>query len=219
MGYPENCRMCADEKMEPVIGGLKLSVKPFKQGDNPVIMLVGLNPTLIKKRANTVFELDNVNSPIYKFIVSDILEPTGITLGDIYATNLVKCTFKDEPRNISENISGKSDTKAVMKVLAPFFNHCRRYFFEELQVMKPRLVIAFGEKTHQFIVKELDLAKQNVKPNMKDAFGNIYRVKILDREVYYAPCIREVAKAHLKLQKSWDPFITAIKDTIRSADF
>jgi uracil-DNA glycosylase len=175
-------------------------------------MLVGLNPTLTKKKARTVFELDDKKSPIYRYIVDDIIKPTGIDLDDIYATNLIKCTFRDEPREIAANVTGDKNNKAVKQLLAPFFNYCKSYFIEELREVNPRLVISFGEVPHQLIVNELDLTKQNVKPKMKDAFGSIYQVNALDRDFYYAPCIRVVAKKHPVFQESWDTFIVGIRD-------
>ena len=216
MGYPTRCSICSDHKMELGIGGLELSVKPFKQGSNPVIMLVGLNPTLTKKKVRTVLELDDKKSPIYRYIVDDILKPACIDLDNIYATNLIKCTFRDEPRKIAGNVSGDKDNKAVKEFLAPFFNYCKSYFVEELKEVDPRLIISFGEVPHQFIVNELDLAKQNVKPKMKDAFGSIYQVNALNRDFYYAPSIRVVAKRHPVFQESWEPFIMGLQDAVSS---
>jgi uracil-DNA glycosylase len=217
MGYPTSCNICFEHKAELGIGGLELSVKPFKQGENPTVMLVGLNPTLTKKKAHTVFELDNKKSPIYSYIVNDVLQPSGISLNDIYATNLIKCTFRDEPRIIAGNVSGDRDNKAVKEFLAPFFNYCKGYFVAELQEVKPRLVISFGEVPHQFIVNELDLTKHNVKPKMKDAFADIYQINACGRDFYYAPCIRVVAKRHPIFQEAWEPFILRIRDIANSA--
>ena len=215
MGYPASCNICSEHKAELGIGGLELSVKSFKQGDNPAVMLVGLNPTLTKKKAHTVFELNNKKSPIYSYIVNDVLLPSGISLDDVYATNLIKCTFRDEPRIIAGNVSGDKDNKAVKEFLAPFFNYCKSYFVEELKEIKPRLVISFGEVPHQLIVNELDLTKQNVKPRMKDAFGHLYQVNAHGSDFYYAPCIRVVAKRHPVFQEAWEPFITGIWDVMK----
>ncbi len=216
MGYPTSCSICSEHKTELGIGGLELTVKPFMQGENPTVMLVGLNPTLTKKKAHTVLELDDKKSPIYSYIVNDVLQPSGISLKDVYATNLVKCTFKEEPRKIVGNVTGERDNSAVKEFLSPFFKHCKRYFIAELKEVKPELVISLGEVPHQFIVNELNLSEQNVKPKMKDAFGNIYRVTALNMGFYYAPCIRVVAKRHPVFQESWDTFIVGISDVANS---
>lgn len=216
MGYPVSCNICSEHKAELGIGGLELSVKPFKQRENPTVMLVGLNPTLTKKKVHTVFELDNKKSPIYSYIVNDVLLPSGLSLDDVYATNLIKCTFRDEPRIIAGNVSGDKDNKAVKEFLAPFFNYCKGYFVEELEEVKPRLLISFGEVPHQFIVNKLDLTKQNVKPKMKDAFGNIYQVNVHGSNFCYSPCIRVVARRYPIFQESWDPFIVGLRDVVSS---
>jgi len=215
MGYPTSCSICLDKKANAILGELALSVKPFRPGDNPSIMLVGLNPTLKKKmkRVKTVLDLDNVEGNFYKFTVSDVLEPVGIALEDVYATNLIKCTFRDEPRDISKDIRGSDEDGAVKQLLAPFFHHCKRYLMEELREVNPRLVIAFGNKTHQFIVEEFNLEAQGVKYKMKDAFGHVYRVSVLGRNVCYAPCIREAAKGLPVFQKSWQPFIRGLRES------
>jgi uracil-DNA glycosylase len=216
MGYPKECNICIQKGINKRIGSedLKLSVTPFQGGNNPRVMLVGLNPTLIKKEAKNVFELDDYKSPIYKYIVQDILQPVGLKTDDIYATNLVKCTFSQEPRIICEQIYGKKDSKTVKGFLSPFFQNCKRYFAEEILEIKPKILISFGEVPHQLIVEEYDLIQRNIDENMKVAFGNIYRVNMHARDIFYVPCIRVVAKNHSYFRNAWDVFIERLKETV-----
>jgi Uracil DNA glycosylase superfamily. len=218
-GYPEKCNICVKEgtKAELFKGGLELSVRPFWKGNNPKVMLVGLNPTLANKQVRTVFDLDNKDSQIFKYISHDILEPTRIKLNEhIYATNLVKCTFpyKQEPRVICEKSSGKKDNQTVKKFLSPFFQNCKKYFKEEINQINPKVVIFFGEVPHQLIVEEFDLQSQKVDKDMKKAFSNIYRVNILDRELLYVPCIRLKVKRRAYFRDLWDVFIKRLQEAI-----
>jgi uracil-DNA glycosylase len=219
MGYPKECNLCRQKKITKGIGieDLKLSVKPFQKGKNPYVMLVGLNPTLTKKQVKVVFELDDDDSTIYKYIVQDILPHVGLKIDDIYATNLVKCTFSQEPRIICERTYGKKDNKTVKTFLSPFFQNCRRYFTEEIMEINPKILISFGEVPHQLIVDGFNLTQQNVNVNMKEAFGNIYRVPMHGRDVFYVPCIRLVAKNHPYFRNSWEMFVKRLKETVNPA--
>ena len=95
MGYPNKCEICPkDRALEGFGESLQLTVKPFHHARDPQVMLLGLNPTLIRKEARVVLELDDSHSQIYRFVVGDVLTPIGIGLKEhVYATNLIKCTF------------------------------------------------------------------------------------------------------------------------------
>jgi uracil-DNA glycosylase len=214
MGYPKECDICLKERSLGELGekNLKLTVRPFQQARDPKVMLVGLNPTLIKKKAKVVLELDDSRSQIYRFVNDDVLTPAGITPEKhVYATNLVKCTFSKEPRIMSEEGSGQKGNEAVKELLSPFFKNCRRYFEEEIKEMRPRILISFGEKPHQMITEEFGLAQQGVKTRMKDAFGKVYPVNMLGVDIVYAPCIRVVAKNRPYFANYWGTFIKNLR--------
>jgi len=210
MDYPKECSICVEKGIKAKLfkGNLELSVKPFQRGKKPTVMLVGLNPTLTKKQAHTVFELDNEDSTIYKYI-TDILNRTGLDLDDIYATNLVKCTFpsNQEPRSICQKVCGRKDNETVKRFLLPFFGECKKYFRSEIREINPKIVISFGEVPHQLIVEEFDLQSQKVDKDMKKAFSNIYQVNILHRDFLYLPCIRLIVKNRPYFSDLWNVFI------------
>lgn len=215
MGYPDECDTCIRDRVNPheFKGHLKLDVKPFNKGINPQVMLVGLNPTLARGKADYVFELDNEKSFIYKFIASAILTPAGLKLDDVYATNLVKCTFPDnqEPRKISKSLKGKNDNERLRTFLFPFFQRCNRHFEQEIREVGPKIVISFGEVPHQLIWDEYDFRSQGVPNGMKEAFGRGYRVNLLGHDLAYFPCIRAKAVSHQTLQKHFPEFIQNLK--------
>ena len=213
MGYPTSCSICIDEKVKPDLSELELSVKPFKSGENPTIMLVGLNPTLVNKKAHTVFELDDSKSHIYRFIVSDVLRSVGIDLNKhIYATNLIKCIFPKEPRIICKQKYGKQDNETVKSFLQPYFMNCRKYFTEEIRDIGPKILISFGEVPHQLLWEEFGWSDNNIDRNMKEAFGKSYRVKILGQDIIYMTCIRPKARGRKEFTDKWPTFIKELKD-------
>jgi len=220
MGYPEACDICIKEKVHVELfqGSIELSVRPFK-GNKPKVMLVGLNPTLLKGQVRYVFELDDKDSPIYKYIVEDVLKPSGLQLEDIYATNLVKCTFPDnqEPRVICGRAIGKHDNKTVKDFLSPFFQNCIQHFKAEVYEIKPKILLPFGEIPHQLLVEEFGLDKQKVEKEMKKAFGNIYPVSLLNHDILYGPCIRQKAKVRPYLNSLFPKFIQNLKKAVTSA--
>ncbi|MGD0277449.1 MAG: hypothetical protein ABSB79_15620 [Syntrophales bacterium] len=65
MAYPASCIVCIDEKVGQDIEDLELSVKPYYGCKNPCIMLVGLNPTLTKNKAQAVFVVAK-RYPVFK---------------------------------------------------------------------------------------------------------------------------------------------------------
>lgn len=222
MCYPKKCNICVKEGINTKLfeGDLELSVRPFRRGNNPKVMLVGLNPTLANKQVRTVFDFDNEDSQIFKYITRDILKPTGIKLYEhIYATNLVKCTFpyKQEPRVICKKAFHKNpDNKTVKNFLSPFFQNCKKYFKEEINQINPKIVISFGEVPHQLIVEEFDLQSQKVDKDMKKAFSNIYHVNILHHDFLYLPCIRLIVKPRPYFRDLWNVFIRRLQETVIS---
>lgn len=219
MGYPETCDLCVRKKTNAHLfeGDIELSVRPFK-GNNPKVMLVGLNPTLRDRRVSYVFDLENEHSSLYRYIVDDILKPTGLDLEDIYAINLVKCTFPDEPRRICEEANLGKKNEAVKEFISPFFQHCRQYFEAEVREIKPKILVAFGEIPHQMLVEEFGWNKQKVEKGMKNAFGNVYPVNLFGDDILYAPCIRKRAEGHVELRNRFPTFVENLKKYVISAD-
>ena len=140
-------------------------------------------------------------------------------LDDIYATNLIKCTFpsNQEPRSICKRIFNKKDNETVKNFLLPFFQECKKYLKTEIREIHPKILISFGEVTHQLILEEFDLKRQKVDKDMKKAFSNIYLVNMLNLHLLYVPCIRVVVKPHPYFRELWDVFISKLREAVISA--
>jgi len=202
MGYPETCELCTRDASIPAGLGreLALAVRPFI-GSKPTVMVVGQDPTLMKRDVGTVLELDKPTSRLYRFIAGDILEPVGIDLArDVYATNLIKCRF---PNKETPRILAKNHGVSMTQFLSPFFQNCKGWFLEELQEINPRIVISLGQPVHQMLVSEFSLS---VPIKMKDAFGRVCAVSVLDHGLFYVPCIHYNSRAHLHYKNLWGAF-------------
>jgi uracil-DNA glycosylase family 4 len=191
-------------------GNIELNLKPVK-GANPSVFLVGQDPTIAKGEIYSVLDLENTNSSLYKYIVGEILQPAGLKIDDIYATDLIKCRFPNNqtPRTISQRHG-----MTIGDFLAPFFFNCRQWFLQELRDIHPKIILSFGEPVHQLLIKEFGWA---VPTRMKDAFSNVYNVGLLDDSVYYAPCIHINSRRQPHYRNLWSKFIQNLKEAVISA--
>ena len=179
-GYPSGqCRSC-----DALDGDrLGLRVRPyFTRGPGPKVMFIGQDPTIARnpERVNYVLMLDQKNSRLSKWL-------TGIFGADwrdsltVYATNLVKCSFR--------NLPGRAPEGAV-KFLEPYFRHCSRHFRKEIYGFQPRLVLTFGEPAHKFFLSVLDKPAAHIPDSMKAAFtGRFVRASCQGVQFDYSPCL------------------------------
>lgn len=202
MEYPEKCNLCnKDKAISSLCGNIELKVRPIK-GSNPSIFLIGQDPTIERGEATAVLNLDKPKLPLYKFIFNEILKPLGLDLNDIYATNLVKCTF---PNNQTPNKLAKKTKSSIINVIKPFFYNCNSWLESELKEIQPKLIISFGEPVHTLLVKKYNL---DISEKMKECFSKVYPIKLLDMNVCYAPCVHVITKNRQKYyNKMWNEFI------------
>ena len=209
MRVPEFCDICVREEINADLfrGNIELGPKAFK-GTNPSVMLVGQDPTITKGQVHSVLDLENTSSLLYKYVVIEILEPIGLKLDNIYATNLVKCRFlyNQTPKTISEDHG-----MAIKDFLFPFFHNCRQHFFSEVRQVHPKIILAFGEPIHQLLIEEFGWS---VPPKMKDAFSKIYYVSLLGDDAYYIPCIHINSRNKLHYKNLWSSFIQNSKEHV-----
>jgi len=211
MGFPRNCDTCVRAKISTHLfnGNIELNLKPV-EGANPSVLLVGQDPTIAKGAIYSALDLENPKSPLYKYIVGEILQPAGLGIDNIYATDLVKCRF---PNNQTPKIISNSHDITIKDFLAPFFFNCRQWFFQELRDIHPKIILSFGEPAHQLLCKEFGWA---VPTRMKDAFSNVYDVRVFDHDVHYAPCIHINSKGHAHYRTLWNKFTQTLKETVIS---
>ncbi|GMA98821.1 uracil-DNA glycosylase family protein [Pelosinus sp. IPA-1] len=192
-GYPQICDLCKD------VDECNLEVvHPFYEKrveSNIRLMLIGQDPTIFKGRnkVKTVLMLDKENGQISRWlrnIFDDQFDQVSI-----YATNIVKCTFKVPP---SKTLEGG------FKYLTPFFKNCKKYVVEEIGLYKPHLVMTLGESTHKLFRTVLD--QNNVPQKMQQAFsGNLIRASVQGVSFDYTPCL------HIKTFRVADIYGDAVK--------
>ncbi len=212
MGFPRDCDICVRAKTNTHLfdGNIQLNLKPVK-GANPSVFLVGQDPTIAKAEIYSVLDLENTNSSLYKYIVGEILQPAGLKVDNIYATDLIKCRFPD---NQTPKIISKRHGITMKGLLTPFFLNCRQWFFQELRDIHPKIILSFGEPVHQLLIKEFSWA---VPARIKDAFSNVYNVRLWSDDVYYVPCIHINCKRQPHYRNLWNKFIQNLKETVISA--
>ncbi len=221
MGYPESCDICVRERIHADLlpEDLRLDIKPFI-GVAPTVMIAGLNPTTSADYpVHHAFALKNPELPLYDYIVHDIVNAAGLNLDDIYATNLVKCTFPSyrQPREICRRQYGRADDETVMNFLAPFFERCSRYLEEELREIHPSIIISFGQIVHDLMRERYALGSQDVERKMKDAFGESYHIMIGDRKAVYIPCIYKAEGKTAYFRDRFSRFVECLKNEAISA--
>ena len=212
MGIPKNCDICVKQKVNVDLyhGTLKLVLRPFK-GTKPSVLLAGQDPTVAKRQVYSALDLENTKGTLYKYIVSEILEPAGLTLDNVYATDLVKCHFPD---NQTPKVISEKHRVSMKDFLFPFFRNCRRWFLQEVQEIRPKILLSFGQPAHQLLTEEFGWP---VPARMKDAFSNIYEVRLLGDSTLYAPCVHINSKGHVHYKILWNRFIQNLKETVISS--
>lgn len=126
---------------------------------------------------------DFQNKNIIKILspmVEDILE---LNMSDIYLTNLIKCTIKHQNGINKENI-----------------NLCKEYFIKQIDIIRPKYIIALGEVSHYLLKNKNDLSYINGTCYKYDNSVNV--IPMLDLEyVYKNPSYKdELSKDFKKLK-------------------
>lgn len=118
----------------------------------------------------------------------------------IYATNLVKCTFKNPP-------SGK-------KNLTGFFKLCRQYLIKEIVNYQPNLLLTLGEPAHQLFL-ELIKDKSSIRPKMKDAIKEgFHEVEVNGTRFIYSPSLHITT---YRVADTYGKTIQQFKDALRKS--
>lgn len=209
MGYPISCSLCNEAQLllEAGVEGLRLEAQPYQGSNSPLVFLVGQDPTLSARRIETVLELDRQDSQLCKYIQNKVLRPLKLSLSDVYATNVVKCTFPSyrTPAKIAR------DKHILVEVLLkPFFNQCQKYLTGELLSIKPRIVIALGQTTHRLLISGYDW---DIKPDMKEVFGQVFTIHN-PISALYAPIIHYNTR-HPYYQGRWGDFVQEVQRALR----
>lgn len=177
-GYPRQCSRCVN------ISGCEISLRVgpyFKQGDGLKVMLIGQDPTIHKKpeRVSEVLMLNEPNSQLSRWL-KNLFGSENFNSLNLYATNLVKCSFPQPP---SRTIEG------ALKFLQPYFQNCRDYLSAEVMSFQPDFVLALGEAAHKLFISILD-NYADIPGSMQAAFnGQFIKARLQGFEFDYSPCL------------------------------
>lgn len=200
-GYPKKCNKCTSKDQEPI----ELRVEPFlREGNTYKLMIVGQDPTVQNdpEKVKEVLMLNDNNSQLSHWL-TDLFGKQVFNYITIYATNLVKCSFKTAPSKQSNNIQ---------KFLEPYFKCCQQYIKSEIQNYSPDLVITLGEPAHRLFVNLLNIDKEGYITMQEAYTGGFRRVGIDGIEFDYSPCL------HIKTFRVADTYgerVKIFKDNIR----
>lgn len=176
-GYPRQCNSCQASGTS-----IKLTVEPhFKKGPAFKVMLIGQDPTILKdpdkNRVKEVLMLDDEKGQLKRWL-TNIFGEENFGKIELYATNLIKCTFDNPP-----------STKGGKEFLRPFFDNCKSHLLKEIQNYRPNLILTFGEPAHYYFLKIMPETK-NIETKMNKAFkGDFYKIKFDDFVFDYSPCL------------------------------
>lgn len=174
-GYPSSsCKRC-----DALDSKVKLKVEAYwKSGSKKRIMLIGQDPTIrnTKREVKKVLMLDDKKGALGRWIQGFI---PNFDEHEIYATNVVKCTFEELP---------SAKAKNAHKFLEPYFDRCSKYLESEIINYKPQVILTFGEPAHKLFISILK--DDNLRPKMKEAFkGGFYSVSFGGHKFEYSPCL------------------------------
>ena len=188
-----NCDLCKTDEINSNLfdGEIEFPLKPIK-GVNPFVMFVGQDP----------------NGILFRWIINEILEPAGISLNNIYATNLIKCRF---PNNQTPKLIAQKHGMMIRNFLSPFFQNCKKWLYSELEEVKPKIVISHGEPVHQMLI---EMFNGQIPMKMKEAFGQVFPIEIFGTNAYYVPCIHVNSKSRKLYVSAWNGFIESLRHAV-----
>ncbi len=176
-GYPNTCIDCHSFAQS----SLQLRVFPYyKEGTRPKVMLIGQDPTIYRRpeRVTHVLMLNEKNGQLSRWLRGLFGEAHYAVL-TLYATNLVKCSFKKPPSTMEEG---------GFRFLRPYFGCCQKYIKAEIKSFQPDLVLTLGEPAHRLFRTILDDGE--IPDRMQVAYtGKFIRTKMDSLEFDYSPCL------------------------------
>lgn len=171
----EKCIRC---KSDSNISEYILSVKPtcYVGSQNPKVMLIGHSPAVrTSEPATVVLKLDRKTQPLFRYINEKILFPLGIKMSEVYATNLIKCQTSSLPEDIKKEVV----------FFDRCFAHCKNLLEDEIERVKPELIISLSET----VLKILSFEYLGKKLKMKDSFAQILKLSINEKTYNYIPLV------------------------------
>jgi uracil-DNA glycosylase len=166
-----SCQKCNENKN--ISSYITFNKLPPYIGENQTnVLILGHSPK-VRTLTSISVTLDlNQNNNLSKYINKDILFPLGISIKECIATNIVKCLTTKMPEDLK--ISGKPFMETV-------FLFCKYHFIEEINIIKPKLIISLSETVSNLLQKEFGLNGKIER--MQEIFATIRSLKI-DNLIY-----------------------------------
>lgn len=186
-GYPKTCNKCS---LNPVCYAENFALKAgpsYRNTESEMkLMLIGQDPTIRKNRERVTHVLMlNRGGSIYRWL-RDLFGEKFDKI-DIYATNVVKCTFYG-------NLPTERKDIDAVSFLTNYFENCKEYLINEISTYKPDYIISFGQPAHALLVDHLFKSEIKIASKMTSAFtGQFYDGYIEGKHgkipFKYSPCL------------------------------
>jgi uracil-DNA glycosylase len=176
---------------------------PYQPRPESPVLIVGHSPSVRSpKEIRTVLDLDR-HDWLYRYLVGEILAPLGLELEQCAATNVVKCFTRKLPEDLeSEGVS----------VMETAFAECSHHLEQEVQLLRPRLVISLSQRVLQLLaVRYLGL----VLP-MKAIFGSLLYLPVRGVAIPWIPVVH-LPKPGPKVRKHYFPAQTERLGDLRAS--
>lgn len=155
-------------------------------------MIIGHSPTVrTTEEASVVLKMDKPQQPLYQYTTKSILDPLGISISELYCTNIIKCQTKCLPEDISSPI----------KFFDKAFFQCRRLLEKEIEIIRPNLIITLSET----VLKLISKTYMGKELKMKESFGRIFDLRISGLSVPYIPVVHIPKGPESKVAKHYFP--------------
>ena len=177
--------------------------EPYQVQSESTVLIVGHSPSVrTSKDIRTVLDLDRRDS-LYRYLVYEVLEPLGLSLERCAATNAVKCFM----RRLPEDLESKG-----IPVMEAAFAECSQHFEQEVQLLRPKLVITLSQRVLQLLAKRY----LNLTLPMKLVFGSLLYLPVGSTDIPWIPIVH-LPKPGSKVQKHYFPSQTERLRVLRAS--
>jgi uracil-DNA glycosylase len=171
----ERCSKCKEDSR---ISTYMAFSKPrsYIGSEKPTIMLIGHSPSVrTKEPASVVLKMNKENRPLFEYINENILQPLGLNKTQIYATNIIKCQTTKLPEDIDKKVG----------FFEICFDHCKYLLEEEIETVKPHLIISLSERVLKILSKQYN----GQELSMKESFGVLMNLNVNGFNFNYIPLV------------------------------
>lgn len=176
---------------------------PYQVQSESPVLIVGHSPSVrTSKDIRTVLDLDRQDS-LYRYLAYEVLDPLGLNLEQCAATNAVKCFMRRLPEDLESN---------GIPVMEAAFAECSQHFEQEVQLLRPKLVITLSQRVLQLLAKRY----LNLTLPMKSVFGSLLYLPVGGTDILWIPIVH-LPKPGSKVQRHYFPSQTERLRVLRAS--